>query len=236
MTPREFEEAVAAVLRKEGYTTELGSYVGDYGVDVLATRGDERLAVQAKMYGGTSRPVNRQMVMELYGAAAYLDCTGAIIATDGRVLADAAEVARKLGIRLLEMPGFRITTSNRAAPRAPGATDGSAQTADFNTIWEQYVMPLQGRTLTRSGGATNVISKVDWSGVERITSNGRRGRIKLEIFKFAVNRILETGSVTREEINDNYVGRASSGVVLILSRVPLFQLDEDPLTLRLREK
>ncbi len=236
MNPRDFERAVADALRREGYETELGPYVGDYGVDVLATKGDQRLAVQAKMYGGTSRPVNRQMVMELYGAAAYLDCTGAILATDGRILSDAAGVAKKLGIRILDMGGCHVAGGMPATPTGPQAGDRPHDSPDFATIWAQFVMPLEGQTLTRPDGSTNVIRKVDWSGVERVSSNGKPGRIKIEIFKFAVDRILATGSITRDEINMEYLGRASSGIVLILSMVPLFQLVEDPLTLKLREK
>ncbi len=233
MTPREFEQAVAKRLESDGYQTELGSYVNDYGVDVIAVRDGTRYAVQAKMYGGTSRPVNRQMIMELHGAAAYLDCAGAIIATDGRILADAAEVAQKLGIRILDMGGAQVEPPD--LPESPGPKPSTSRDddLDFPMIWERHVMPLVGRTLTRSDGSTNVITKADWSGVKRITSNGKPGRIKIEIFEYAVNRILATGSVTRDEINENYLGRASSGVVLILSQVPHFELVERPLELRL---
>ncbi len=235
MTPREFEEAVAARLQTEGYETELGPGVSDYGVDVFATRNGERYAVQAKMFGGTTRPVNRQMVMELHGAADYFACVGAMLATDGRILADAAEVAQKLGIRILDMGGawterLEPPASDRRSHGSPDPISG----LDFATIWERHVMPLAGATLTRSDGSSNTIVEVDWSGVERITSNGERGRIKIEIFKWAVDRILRDGSVTRTEINDEYQGRASSGVVLILAQVPLFELSDQPLTLRLR--
>lgn len=49
------------------------------------------------MYGESSRKINRQMIFELYGAAAYADCNKAIIATNGRVLDDAREVAENWG-------------------------------------------------------------------------------------------------------------------------------------------
>lgn len=237
MTPHEFEEAVAARLQAAGYATELGPGVGDYGVDVFATRDGDRYAVQAKMFGGTTRPVNRQMVMELHGAAAYFDCVGAMLATDGRILVDAAAVAKKLGIRILDMGGAWTeqpgpSTSHRRSQESPEPASG----LDFVTIWERHVVPLAGVTLTRPDGSSNTIVKVDWSGVERITSNGERGRIKIEIFKWAVDRILRDGSVTRTEINDEYQGRASSGVILILAQVPLFELSDQPLTLRITER
>lgn len=52
----------------------------------------------------------------------------------------------------------------------------------------------------------------------------------------AVIKLLREGSITRSEINDNYSKRASSGIVLILSQVPVFELVEKPLALRLRKK
>jgi len=234
MTWREFEEAVAARLLAEGYATELGHGRSDYGVDVFATRDGKRYAVQAKLFGGTARPVNRQMIMELHGAAAYFDCAGSMIATDGRILADAVEVANKLGIRIIEMPGAR--TKELEPSPSLGASQGPPEPAidlDFGSIWERDVMALAGRTLTRPDGSSNTITKVDWSGVERITSSGQRGHIKIEIFRWAINRILQHGSVTRSEINDQYQGRASSGVVLILAQVPTFELHDHPMKLQL---
>jgi restriction system protein len=231
MNPREFEEAVAARLRHEGYTTELGKGVGDYGVDVFAAKDGRRYAVQAKMFGRTARPVNRQMMMELHGAAAYFGCAGAMLATDGRVLADAAEVARKLGIRIIDMGGAWTEQPAPAPPESRYLQEAVGGDGDFATIWSRYVLPLAGATLTRPDGSSNTIVTVDWSGVERITSNGQRGRIKIEIFEWAVDRVLRDGCVSRAAINDQYQGRASSGVVLILAQVPLFEVRDRPLTL-----
>jgi len=40
------------------------------------------------------------------------------------------------------------------------------------------------------------------------------------------------GVITRDEINQNYIGRASSGVILILSQVPFLKLTERPTGLK----
>jgi len=101
MNPRQFEEMVCSFFRDLGYQTEMTPYSNDYGVDVFAVKGNEKIAVQAKMYGGSSRRINRQMVMELHGAKDYFDCSKAIIATDGDLLSDAKQVAEKLGIEIL---------------------------------------------------------------------------------------------------------------------------------------
>jgi restriction system protein len=102
----------------------------------------------------------------------------------------------------------------------------------FEQIWEEYIIPLQGKILTRNSGEINQIIKADWSGIERKTSNGNNGEIKIEIFKQVVNRLLTDGIITRDYINQNYVGRASSGIILILLQVPFFKLTEKPTGLK----
>lgn len=89
-------------------------------------------------------------------------------------------------------------------------------------------MPLAGKTLTRDNGKTNRIVNVDWSGIERITSNGKHQKIGIEIFRFTMDRLFTTGRITRDEINQNYAKRASSGIVLILSQAPCFRLVKQP--------
>ena len=205
MKPRQFEELVCDYFRKQGYKTEMTPESNDYGIDVFATKGKEKIAVQAKMYGG-GRNINRQAIMELHGAKDYSDCTKAVIATDGTLLPTAITVAKKLKIEILYLDSFQ------SLPLPKAKTNGKT----FDDIWEKYIIPLQGKTLTRANGETNKILKADWSGIERLTSNGKNGKIKIEIFKQSINRLLVDGFITRDEINQNYTGRASSGVILIL--------------------
>jgi hypothetical protein len=221
MNPKQFEELVCEHFRKKGYEAKTTTYINDYGVDVFAIKGKERIAIQAKMYG-SGRKINRQMVMELHGAKDYFDCTKAVIATDGSFLADALEVAKKLKIEILYIE------SSRPLPIKKLSTAGKT----FEAIWEKHIIPLQGKTLIRENGETNQILKANWSEIERLTSNGNKGRIKIEIFKQAVNKLLQDGSITRDYINQNYVGRASSGIILILSQVPFFQLTDKPTGLK----
>ena len=230
MNPRQFEELVCIHFRHRGYKAEITTYSNDYGIDVFAIKGKEKIAIQAKMYGHTTRKINRQMVMELHGAKDFFDCTKAVIATDGTFLPDAFTVAEKLKIEILYLNEFQISI-----PKHKAQTKNKADKT-FEQIWENYIIPLQGKTLTRSNGETNQIIKADWSGIERLTSNGNNGKIKIEIFKQAVNKLLKEGSITRDYINQNYVGRASSGIVLVLSQVPFFKKTERPTGLKYDEK
>ncbi len=217
----------AIIIGKKGYRVQTTSASNDYGIDVFAEKKGEKIAVQVKMYGGSTRKVNRQTMMELYGAAAYFDCTKAVLATDGEVLTDAKEVAHKLGIDILFIqPDRKISM--------PSASSAEWSLADI--IWEKYIMPLAGKTLTRDNGKTNRIVNVDWSGIERITSNGKHQKIGIEIFRFTMDRLFTTGRITRDEINQNYAKRASSGIVLILSQAPCFRLVKQPAALELAEE
>lgn len=76
---------------------------GDLGVDVVAEQRGRRLAVQAKMYGGSATKVNAEQIMCLYGAAAYIDCDEMMLATNGRLTSEAQRVAEKLGVNIRQI-------------------------------------------------------------------------------------------------------------------------------------
>lgn len=224
MRPDEYEKLVALHFEQLGYDTSVTQQSNDYGVDVFASLGDQKVAIQVKMYGATSRKINRQMIMELHGAKDYFDCCKAVMATDGELLPTAQQVAGKLGVEVLKI----------SSEKAVGIADEEpSNTLTFEDCWERYVIPLAGQTLVRKNGGTNIITKVDWSGIERMTSSNRPQKIKIEIFKNTINHLLEHGTITREYINQEYVGRASSGVILILSNTPLFDLTNRPTGLKL---
>jgi hypothetical protein len=226
MRPDEYEHIVAEYFEEKGYETKVSQYSNDYGVDVFATKGKTKIAIQAKMFGNSSRPINRQMVMELHGAKDYFDCTKAILATDGRIIENAKEVADKLNIEILHIPA--VKTSSKTKP--------VKKEISFESIWEQHIMPLEGKTILRSDGKSNKILKVDWAGIERLTSNGRPQKIKIEIFKQTIQHLLSFGSITRTYINEDYSGRASSGIILILSNTPLFESTDKPKGLKMTTK
>jgi len=49
-SPFEFEEFIAKLFSAMGYNTEVTSKTGDYGIDVIARRGTETIAIQVKHY------------------------------------------------------------------------------------------------------------------------------------------------------------------------------------------
>jgi len=219
MTPDQYEKYVANYFQNKGYKVKQTPYSNDYGVDVFAEKNKEKIAIQAKMFGNSNRKINRQMVMEFYGAKDFFNCNKGIIVTDGEIIQNAKDVADKLGVEILFIyPQSHVPKNN----------------SQFDEIWENYVMPLEGKTITRNNGNINKILEVNWGGINRITSNGNQQNIDIEIFKKTINHLLENGSITRQEINDEYSKRASSGIVLILSQLPMIRLNNTrPISLEL---
>jgi len=222
MLPEQYEKYVAEYFKKNGYQVKLTSFTNDYGVDIFATKNSLMYAIQVKMFGNTARKINRKMVMELQGAKDYFDCDYAVFVTDGEILRDAKEVSEKLGIDIVYLPTDNSISFNYK------------NELNFDMIWKNYIIPLQGKTIYRENGESNVITKVDWGGLERVTSNNKTQTINIEIFKQTINHLIEYGCITRKKINEEYSKRASSGIVLILSQVPFIELDlKRPMSLRL---
>lgn len=238
MTPKQYEDYIGALFAQKGYSVTVSPQSNDWGIDVIAIKDDEKIGIQAKMYGQSNRSVNRRVIMELYGASAYQDCTKTVLATDGNIMPDAVKVAEKLGIEI-------ILTSDNEAAVCPfsSQTAEPKQTAEessdnipvmsFDEAWEKYIIPLAGKTLRNSRG-TNYISRVDWSGIKRITSNGISGQIDIEGFRLAYNTLIRQGSITRDYINQQVTQRCSSGIVLILGQVPFIEITSSPSGLRLK--
>jgi restriction endonuclease len=217
MDPEDYEHLVAHLLTEEGWEAHVTPYRRDFGLDVIAERRGIRLGVQVKMWAGANRRIAGPEVMQLHGAAAYEDCSKGMIVTDSAVLDHAREIAEKLGIEIRLVPSAGIEVPASKAARARPAE------LRFGQVWREHIVPLAGATLTRPNGKTNEILEVDWAGVVRRTSRGGKQRIDVEIFRWAIERLLHGETVSREEINDHYPRRASSGIALILSSVPLFE-------------
>lgn len=230
MTPVQYERAVGRVFEAKGYRVEFTGMTNDAGIDVIARKGAEVIAIQAKMYGA-GRPVNREAIFQLHGACAFHDCTRAVLATDGRCLENAVEAAARLGIEILHFvpPDDEITAALAIATAT--STIEVSPNAAFDAAWQAYVMPLAGRHLDYGDGSSSLIQSVDWSGLTRVTSSGKPQAVKIEIFRLAFAKLLADGEVSRAWINDNYTGRASAIIVRVMACMPMFRLETSPLRL-----
>lgn len=94
----EFEEFLAGLFRAQGYVVELTPNTGDYGADLILSKGGKRIAVQAKRYVGS---VGIQAVQEALSGQAYYQCHTAWVITTGAFTPNAMELAKKSGVVMI---------------------------------------------------------------------------------------------------------------------------------------
>jgi len=94
----EFEAAIGVVYEKMGYKVTLTPVTGDFGVDVIAEKSNEKLAIQAKRYSGT---IGVKAVQEAASGALYYKANKAIVITNSFYTPKAKELADKLGVDLI---------------------------------------------------------------------------------------------------------------------------------------
>lgn len=95
MTPARFEHEVGAWFSRAGFVVEHRGRSGDHGLDLVAFRGGDVVAVQCKRYA-ERQPVTPAQIRELYGAAAAIGATRALLVTTGRFSAAGASWAQSL--------------------------------------------------------------------------------------------------------------------------------------------
>lgn len=88
LDPIDFERAVASWFVREGFAVEHRGQPGDQGIDLVARRGGDLVAVQCKRYAADA-VVRPAQVRDLYGAATALGATRALLVTTGGVAASA---------------------------------------------------------------------------------------------------------------------------------------------------
>jgi restriction system protein len=96
--PDEFERYAADVFKHLGYTVELTGKVGDQGVDIVASKGMVRVAIQAKRYLGS---VGNSAVQEVYAGMAYHRCQRCVVITSGGFTHGAIALAPSTGCVLI---------------------------------------------------------------------------------------------------------------------------------------
>ena len=98
-TSREFEKFVCDLFRKMGYNVELTPSTGDYGVDVVAQKDGNTVAIQVKKYK-EGNMVGAQMVQQTLGAMWKVKADQSIIITTSGFTVYAQEQAREAPIEL----------------------------------------------------------------------------------------------------------------------------------------
>jgi len=98
LTGVEFEYFLAGLYRSQGFKTEVTPTTGDYGADLILSKDGQRIAVQAKRYIGS---VGVSAVQEALSGQAYYQCQTSWVITTGTFTANALELAKKSGVRMI---------------------------------------------------------------------------------------------------------------------------------------
>jgi restriction system protein len=99
MTGIEFENYVAAKLRAAGYRVALTKATGDFGVDLIASKGGRRIAIQCKRHG---RRIGAPAVQQVVAGALLHRCTSTMVVSNQEFTAAAIELA---GVHSCELVG-----------------------------------------------------------------------------------------------------------------------------------
>jgi hypothetical protein len=108
LSPEAFERHVSDTFRYLGYSTQLTPRVGDQGVDVVATRGGEIIAIQAVHAGCAHYRANRSILVCLGGfspSALALARSTNVELIDGRQYAD---MVRRVAPTTTNRPRFAL--------------------------------------------------------------------------------------------------------------------------------
>jgi len=99
LSPKEFEKFIANLFRKMGFRVRITPYVKDYGADIIAERGKDRVLVQVKKYK-KGHHVGAQDVQRTLGAMWKHKANKSILITTSDFTIEAEEQAKEAPIEL----------------------------------------------------------------------------------------------------------------------------------------
>lgn len=99
----EFEEYVAALFRRLGYQASVTQQSRDFGVDVVAKRGRDRIAIQVKRY---AKAVSLGGVQQAVAGMHKYGCNKAMVVTNNYFTPGAQELASHSSCELIDRDGL----------------------------------------------------------------------------------------------------------------------------------
>jgi restriction system protein len=110
-----FEEYLRTLFRRLGYHVELTRRRGDYGADLVVTKGKKRIAVQAKRW---SKSVGVKAVQEAVASKAMYSCDGALVVANRQFTKPAQKLA---GANKVELWGRDVLVQKLLSVRGRAA-------------------------------------------------------------------------------------------------------------------
>lgn len=102
MTGIQFEDLVAEIFKRKGFSVKKTPQTGDFGVDLIATQsGSPAIAIQCKRYN-ENNTVGSEDVMKLKGGASMYSATSCMLITTSYLTKKAKEASSSLRIEIWE--------------------------------------------------------------------------------------------------------------------------------------
>ncbi len=226
MTPEYFEKQIAAYYSKLNYKIKMTPKSYDYGVDIIAEKESEKIAIQVKLYD--VRISNYKDIMYLYAGCKYYDCTKAVFITNGMISQDAKNVSKKLEVEFFENwamdDSLNISENSDQIKNNLDKNDKD----EFGSLWKSHIIPLTNKYIDTITGKSNKIIEVNYNFLKRESSNGNTSKIDYSIFEQCYHHLKEKGKLTRDEINHLYTKRASALIFVVLAQMPFVSIIAKP--------
>lgn len=101
----DFEYYVARLLQAYGFeNVSVTQGSGDYGVDIIAYAGEEKIAIQCKHY---AKPVGIKAVQEVYAGKMHYNAAEAVVVTNSTFTDAAFTLAQETGVRLWDRDSLK---------------------------------------------------------------------------------------------------------------------------------
>ena len=144
MSGRRFEEFLGTLFRRLGYHVEMTSRHGDYGADLVVTKGKRRTAVQAKRW---SKKVGVKAVQEAVASKGMYACDGALVVANREFTQQAQRLARANKVELwgrAVLVDKLLSVRGRAAPVEQLTLEPAPATPPPASTIPSVVTPIAG--------------------------------------------------------------------------------------------
>lgn len=106
-----FERFIGLGFFLQGYEIEITPKSGDQGVDIIASRGDRRIAIQCKRFAKGAL-VSNSAIQEIFAGMSYYKCTDGLLVTTSSLTSHARELADSLGIKYWDEQYIKVLCSD----------------------------------------------------------------------------------------------------------------------------
>lgn len=95
----QFEQYLSAIFKHQGYIVKVTKSTGDYGADLVLSKDNEKIVVQAKRY---AKNVGINAIQEITASKAYYQATKAWVVSNSYFTKPAIELAKLNNVELLD--------------------------------------------------------------------------------------------------------------------------------------